>query len=208
MKKDGPGPRPRGRPRGFDRDAALRKAMLLFWERGYEGTSIADLTAAMGIAPASLYGGFGSKRDLYREALALYTSAPGTSFAELIAEAKTAREATRRLLRARAIGFTDPATPAGCMISAAGVGAAPENRDAAELPAARRRGGLERWIGLFRDAIDAGELPAGADAVSLARFYAAVVQGMAVQAHDGASEADLLAIVETAMAHWPGDGRK
>lgn len=204
MKNVGSEKRPRGRPRAFDRDAALRKAMMLFWERGYEGTSIADLTQALGIAPASLYGTFGSKEALYQEALKAYVSRPGISFAELVAGAPSAFDATRRVLRARAMAFADRSTPLGCMVSAAGIGGAPENRSVAELPAERRRKGLESLCRLFRDATRSGELARETDTMALARFYLGVIQGMAVQAHDGATEPELLAVVDTAMAAWPG----
>lgn len=204
MKNIGGEKRPRGRPRAFDRDAALWKAMMLFWERGYEGTSVADLTETLGIAPASLYGTFGSKEALYQEALKVYASRPGVSFAELVANAANAFAATRRVLRARAIAFADRSTPLGCMVSATGIGCAPENRGVAALPAERRRKGLDALIGLFQEAIQSGELPPETDTTALARFYLGVIQGMAVQAHDGATEPELLAVVETAMTAWPG----
>ena len=177
--------------------------MILFWQRGYEGTSVADLTEAMGIAPASLYGAFISKEALYREALNLYASRPGVSFAELVANEPSAFAATRRVLRARAIAFADHSTPPGCMISAAGLGCAPENQGAADLPAMRRRTGLDALTRLLLDAVLSGELPRETDVAGLARFYVTVIQGMAVQARDGATEAELLAVVDTAMIAWP-----
>src|SRR5690348_16501067 len=106
----------RGRPRAFDRDGALRNAMNLFWEYGYEATSISDLTAAMGISSPSLYAAFGSKEQLFREAVALYNATDGDAAFEPLRQCETAREAIAEVLRHNAFAFTDPDKPKGCMI--------------------------------------------------------------------------------------------
>jgi AcrR family transcriptional regulator len=102
----------RGRPRGFDRQVALRRAMEVFWEHGYEGASLSELTAAMGVNAPSLYAAFGCKEALFREAVQLYEQQEGI----MVADAPTAREAVAGLLRAGALAYTEPGKPAGCMI--------------------------------------------------------------------------------------------
>jgi AcrR family transcriptional regulator len=192
-------PRPRGRPRGFDRDAALAVAMETFWRLGYEGASIADLTAAMGITPQSLYAAFGSKAELYREALGLYRATSGASFPQALAEAPDVSAAFARFFERRARLFTQRGRPSGCMITTAVLTCASENAAIADYLRELRLGGL----GSFRAALEAGkksgEFRGDLDVEAMARVLAAFVQGMAVQARDGASEADLQCIVGAAI---------
>ncbi|HEV7369680.1 TetR/AcrR family transcriptional regulator [Arenibaculum sp.] len=203
MEKTGHSRRARGRPPGFDRAAALERALALFWERGYEGTSVAELVEAMGITPPSLYGAFGSKEGLYREALALYGEGPGRFGPRALAEEPTARAAVARLLREAAEVFTDRSRPGGCMISTAVLSCAPEHRAVAEAVAGMRAAATDALAERIGRGIAAGELPEGTDARALARFYGAVIQGMSVQARDGADHDALAAIARTALAAWP-----
>ncbi|AFK57423.1 TetR/AcrR family transcriptional regulator [Tistrella mobilis] len=197
-----PSPTPRqgrGRPRSFDRDAALAKAMRLFWERGYEGTSVADLTQAMGITPPSLYAAFGSKEELYREVMAAYRAGPGLFTIRALDEEPDPRAAIRRLLRETAIAFTDPGQPAGCLISTALITCAPEHDAVAAETARLRRDTIAAIAACIRRGIAAGRWPAGTDAGALARLYGAVIQGMSIQARDGAGRDELLAMVDQVM---------
>ena len=205
MKNADPLPRPRGRPRGFDRDAALAVAMETFWRLGYEGASIADLTAAMGITPQSLYTAFGSKAELYREALALYRVSSGASFPTMLAEAPSVSAAFERLLAERAHTFTRTGLPAGCMISAAVLTCASENAPIADHLRELRLGGLASFRAGLERGKKNGEFRADLDAEATARFLAAIIQGMAVQARDGASEAELRRLARVAseeLARW------
>lgn len=193
---------PPGRPRSFDRDAALRRAMLVFWARGYDGASLPDLTAAMGIHSPSLYAAFGSKQQLYREALDLYGRTDGHGLWDPIAAAPTARGAIEDLLRASAESFTRPGLPAGCMVALGELQATDANLEVCR-DLRRRRG---RSVTVLRRrlerAVGAGELAAGTDCAAVASFYATVQHGMSIRARDGASRDDLLAIADSAMAAW------
>lgn len=195
-----------GRPRGFERPEALQRALALFCERGYEGASVAELTAAMGITPPSLYAAFGSKEALYREALALYRAGPGGFAARALQEEPTARRAIARLLREAAALFPSGAVTAGCMISMAALCCAPEHRGVAEHATRLRGEALAALEARIAAGIAGGELPPGSDAAGLARFYGAVIQGMSIQARDGAGCAELLQIAEAALAAWPAAG--
>ena len=195
-------PRPRGRPRGFDRDTALDRALPVFRRQGYEGASVADLTAAMGITTPSLYGAFGSKERLYREALDRYR-ADAQRAAPWAMAAPTAREAIQQILEGSARDFSDPAHPPGCMISTAVLTCAPENRPAAAAVTSMRGNTVARLRTRFARALEDGELPPGTDPDELARFYGAIIQGLSVQALDGAGLDGLMKIVRRAMAAWP-----
>ena len=190
-----------GRPRGFDRDAALDTALELFWRRGFDGVTISDLTTAIGIAAPSLYAAFGNKAALYREALARYRER-GAALARP-PDGGTAREALAAVLKNAARAATQPGRPAGCMVSSGLLAGSP----AAEPLAQEHRRLRAQAQGQFRDriarGIAAGELPGDTDADALARFYATVLQGLSVQARDGATTAELTAVVARAVEAWP-----
>ncbi|MEW2527210.1 TetR/AcrR family transcriptional regulator [Streptomyces sp. NPDC047071] len=192
----------RGRPRGFDRETALRRAMEVFWEHGYEATSMTDLTSAMGIASPSLYAAFGSKERLFQEAVALYSTTEGSAMTRAFAEVPTARGAVEAVLRENARAYTDRDRPTGCMIVLAATNCSPANAPVRDHLAAWRRSGAEMMAERLRRGVEEGELPAATDTEAVAAFYTTVVQGMSVQARDGASRAALDKTVDRAMAAW------
>jgi AcrR family transcriptional regulator len=193
----------RGRPRAFDPDIALRKALDLFWERGYEGTSISDLAGAMGIASASIYACFGSKEALFRQTMALYGTTAGQPPRRALREQPTARAAIQAMLRATADEITRPGTPHGCMLILAAPTGAVENHGVREFLAGLRRDMLTEIRDRLARGIADGDLAASAASLdAIARYYTTVVQGLSVQARDGASRADLEAVITCAMAAW------
>ena len=193
----------RGRPRTFDPDIALRQALDLFWERGYEGTSLNDLAQAMGIASASIYACFGSKEALFRKVMARYATTSGEPPRRALREQPTARSAIHAMLRATADQITGPDTPHYCMLILAAPAGAVENHAVREFLADGRRRQLREIRDRLARGVINGDLnvsPAGLDAI--ARYYATVVQGLSVQARDGATRAELEAVITCAMAAW------
>ncbi|KGM32909.1 TetR/AcrR family transcriptional regulator [Inquilinus limosus] len=192
----------RGRPRSFDRAAALRRAMEMFWARGYDGASMTDLTAAMGINSPSLYAAFGCKEALFREALELYEAGEGGTASRTMQQAPTARAGIEAMLRENAAGYTAPDRPPGCMIvlaSAVGIPASPEVReyllDSSRRSVANVKARLDRGVA-------EGDVPKGADTQAIATYYVTVLNGLTIQARNGAGCADLQAVVDSAMAGW------
>lgn len=198
-------PRRGGRPLSFDRAAALRRAMLLFWRHGYEGTSVADLTSAMGITPPSLYAAFGDKKRLFLEAVDLYTGGGTATAAGLIAAAPTSRAAALDLLRAAAVVLTGEETPPGCLLTSATASCSAGAADVQEALASIRRAIEAALRARVAADVAAGALPPGTDAAALAKLCVTVIQGMSTQARDGASREDLLPLVELAMRAWPAE---
>ncbi|WP_437622330.1 TetR/AcrR family transcriptional regulator [Sorangium sp. So ce1151] len=192
----------RGRPRSFDRAAALRRAMEVFWERGYEGTSLSDLTAAMGINSPSLYAAFGCKESLFREAVSLYNEVEGAAVARAMREEPTARRAVEAMLRGNAEAYVSPGKPSGCMIVLAATLGTQESEAVRSHLAEVRRGALVELQRRLERGVAEGDLPAGTDTAALAAFYTTVLQGLSIQARDGASREALLAVVDCAMAAW------
>ena len=193
----------RGRPRTFDPDVALRQALDLFWERGYEGTSLSDLAAAMGIASASIYACFGNKENLFRQVMALYGTTSGAPPRRALREQPTARAAVHAMLRATADQITGPDTPHYCMLILAAPAGAVENRSVRDFLADRRRDMHATIEERLARGVAEGDLtapPAGLDAI--ARYYTTVVQGLSVQARDGATREELEAVITCAMAAW------
>jgi AcrR family transcriptional regulator len=192
-----------GRPREFDRGEALQVAIRLFCERGYEGVSIADLTQAMNISPPSLYAAFGPKEALYREALAWYQAHKNRL---AIGNAGSIRDQTRAMLRDTVRSVTEPGYPAGCMVVAGMLNCAAENQPLASTLSELRNAQCKGFAEHLRPGIESGELAAGTDIEALGRYLTALVQGIAIQAKDGASQAELFALVDIAMSHWPEPG--
>lgn len=186
----------RGRPRAFDRDEVLARAMEAFWRHGFEATSVAELTRAMKIGAPSLYAAFGDKKALFREVVDTYQRTHGAFAMRALDEEPTARQGVARMLREAAIEYTKPEYPRGCLVISAAINCTPDSADIERLLRDQRNANvaeLERRI----------RAEGIAQARSLAVFAAATLQGMSQQARDGASTEDLQAVAEAAMLAWP-----
>lgn len=199
----------RGRPRTFDRQEALRRAIGVFWARGYDGATLEELLAAMGgIAPPSFYAAFGSKDQLFREAVELYRHTVGERTLRAL-EAPTARDAIRGLLRNAIDQFCGGAGPRGCLVVLGAVNCTRANKDAYDYLHRIRQQSTEILRQRLARGVADGDLPAAAPLDDLASFYTTVLHGLAVRASDGASPQALTAVVEAAMAAWdPLVGKK
>ena len=177
----------RGRPRSFDRDKALRLAMQVFWNKGYEGTTMADLTAAIGVKAPSLYAAFGDKNALFREAIDFYSATTAIGPINALKEGKGMREDLHNMLQASVALYADPANGKGCMVVVSAINCAPENAAHAEEMTVRRQKKRQELAKRFRKAQEQNELSADADIDGLADFYTAVLHGLSLSARDGVS---------------------
>jgi AcrR family transcriptional regulator len=195
---------PRGRPREFDRDKGLQNAMMVFWRKGYNATSIPDLCKAIGISAPSLYAAFGSKEELFVEAVKLYVKASYLLLWDHLASNQTAYKSVEKLLLASAKVLSDFEThPVGCMVMLTTIDEDMPSVVVNEIKKSRLEN-LNCLSKRLKVAIKAGELPASTDIEALGRFYLAMIQGMANQAHDGANPEQLKNMAKFAMAAWPG----
>jgi AcrR family transcriptional regulator len=193
---------PAGRPREFDVDKAMERALEVFWRHGYEGATLPALTEAMGINRPSLYGAFGSKEELFRKCLDRYTCAQGDSMARAL-DRPTAREAVESLLVATINLLTTAGRPRGCLL-VQGALACGEAAESVRLELeSRRAAGLEAIRKRLDQGKRDGDLPPAADCAALALFVTALMQGFSIQAAGGASRKALLRAAEIAMNGWP-----
>ncbi|MFE6285583.1 TetR/AcrR family transcriptional regulator [Streptomyces sp. NPDC057877] len=193
---------PVGRPRGFDADEALERAMLVFWEQGYEGASLTDLTSAMGITRKSMYAAFGNKEALFRKALERYTEGPA-SYAARALEQPSAREVATAFLAGSVSTTTHTGCPAGCLGVQGSLAAGASGRVAQDALVVWREDGRTRLRDRFRRAVDEGDLPSDADPELLARYLMTVANGIAVQAAGGVGRAELQQVADAALRNWP-----
>jgi AcrR family transcriptional regulator len=192
-----------GRPLEFDPNEVLGKALELFWRHGYEGTSLADLTNAMGIVRPSLYAAFGSKEDLFRKVVDLYWSRY-MGFARAAREKPTAREVVEALLFGFADVVTGSGTPAGCLGVNGALACSPASEDIQKELAARRTRDEAVLRKRLERARREGDLPEDVSPADLAKFIATVLRGMAVEAKSGASRQALRRVAAMALRVWPG----
>ena len=191
-----------GRPREFDVDRALEQALHVFWRQGYEGTSINDLTQAIGITKPSLYAAFGNKEDLFRKALDRYIDGPG-GYVQVAMAKPTVREVVEHLLLGAADAVTNPENPPGCLAVQAALCCGDAAESIKQELMTRRANGEDDLRKRFERAVDEGDLPADTNAADLARYVSAILQGMAVQAAGGASRDELQKVATMALKTWP-----
>lgn len=191
-----------GRPRSFDADAALEKALIVFWEHGYEGASLAMLTEAMDISRKSMYAAFGNKEELFLKVLQRYERGPGAYARESVRE-PTAREVARVFLDGAVHAGTQPGRPAGCLGVRAALAVGVAGQSVQSVLTSWRAKSQTDLRERFQQAADEGDLPADADVDMIARYLTTIADGVSVQATGGASPAALRRVVDAALLHWP-----
>ncbi|MGN6761377.1 MAG: TetR/AcrR family transcriptional regulator [Leifsonia sp.] len=193
---------PIGRPRAFDIDEALDRAVVVFWSQGFEGASLDDLTTAMGISRPSLYRAFGNKEDLFYKALERYTDGLTAYFARALAEPTSEAVATS-VLHGMVEAATMPGLPTGCLGVQGALATGEESSPVRDALIAWREDGVAHLTRRFQHAVDAGDLPASSDPRLLALYLRTVANGIAVQATSGSTRAELLGVADLALASWP-----
>lgn len=191
-----------GRPRAFDTDTALEKALEVFWRKGYDGTSLTDLTDAMGINKPSLYAAFGNKEQLFLKAIELYESRPCSFFLPAL-EKPTAYQVAEHMLNGAAMNMADQSHPQGCVVVQGALSCSEAAATVKEALINRRVEGEQKLCARFEQAKLDGDLPASADAAALARYLGTVLQGMAVQANNGATSAQLHEVAQLTLLAFP-----
>ncbi len=193
---------PRGRPREFDIHQALDRALRVFWHKGYEGATLPELTRAMGINRPSLYAAFGSKEELFRQALDRYAEGPVAYFRAALHE-PTARAVAERLLEGTIEVVTGRRNPRGCLLVQGALACGEAAESVRRELVARRLAGEVALRKRFQRALADGDLSVDSDPADLARYIVAVMQGIAVQAASGASRAELRRVAALALRAWP-----
>ena len=191
-----------GRQREFDADDALAAALDVFRRQGFEGTSLTDLTRAMGITRPSLYAAFGNKEELFRKALERYRS-ECPMFGDGVLAEPNARRVAERLLHVSADQQTDALHPPGCFVTTGALVCSDEHSSVRRALADARGTAEEALRARFETALAEGDLPPGTDPAALARFLMTVVQGMAVMAASGAGRDALHEVATFALRAWP-----
>ena len=193
----------RGRPRKFDADRALDRALNVFWRKGYEGASLPELTRAMGINRPSMYAAFGNKEALFKKALARYREGPAADVLRAL-EAPTARAVIDQLFKAGIDLVTDARHPRGCLAVQAALACGEESQCVKRALIAHRESGVAGLRKRLERAQAEGDLPKDADPAALARYAATVLHGIAVQAAGGAGRHELRRVAQLALRAWPG----
>ena len=192
----------RGRPRAFDPDAALERAMHVFWAKGYEGASLSNLTRAMRINRPSLYAAFGNKEELFRKVLDRYVNGPLAYFGKALAAPK-ARDVIEQIFFGAARMAGDPRLPSGCLMVQGALAVGNAAGSVRKEAAGRRTGAEVALRRRLQRAKREGDLPKNADPAELARYVMTVLQGMAIQGADGASPHQLRRVAQVALRAWP-----
>jgi AcrR family transcriptional regulator len=188
-----------GRPRTFDADAALDRAVDLFWRQGFEGTSVTELTAEMGVNKPSLYSVFGTKEQLFHKVVQRYADMELAYFRDALTQ-PTAVEVVREYLRSNAIALTQPGRPQGCLSIQGGVSSNPANSTVSQFLASSRLAGEDALAQRLDQARIDGDLPPESDPVAMARFVMVVSEGQAVHAAGGATREQLQQSADIAIS--------
>lgn len=198
-----PTQRTKGRPRAFDRAVALERALGVFWQRGYEPSTIAELCKAMEIKPPSLYAAFGNKAQLFLEAVRHYETVYWDAAWLRMQEDPDVFGGLARFFGEAAAILTSQDAPCGCMVILGAINVSPDAQDVTDAVRLLREEGRTLFLRRLKRAVKAGQLPRGTDSTGLAATLNALLEGMSVQARDGATQAELERIGKTAMRLVP-----
>lgn len=188
-----------GRQRSFDTTHVIEQAMLLFWERGYEAASMADLSAVMGLNPPSIYAAFGNKQALFERCASHYASSVAAYAPRALDEEATAAKALRRYVFEAIEAFSAEERPKGCLLVSAATNCSKVSTGAQDLLAGYRQASEAMIATRIRRGIEEGDMPAAADPDLIAKFISVVIQGLAAQARDGATADVLHSVAELAL---------
>ncbi|WP_445114622.1 TetR/AcrR family transcriptional regulator [Acinetobacter sp. WZC-1] len=194
--------RKRGRPKCFDEQDALQKAMLLFWEYGYEATSISDLTQALNITAPSLYSSFGDKAQLFQRCLAYYLEHEACSADRIFVQARTARVAIELYLYENVKKLVQDHKPTGCMLVVATMNCSEQNQQIQHELLQKRQGAKQKILARLAKGVADGDLAPDCRIAEMTDFYSTVIQGLTMQARDGLAKAQLDQVVSHAMKSW------
>ncbi|UMM08849.1 TetR/AcrR family transcriptional regulator [Gluconobacter frateurii] len=188
-----------GRPREFDRTDALKKARDLFWRQGFESTSLSELVATLGLASARIYAAFGSKEDLFREAVLDYETHEGSFATHALKEERSVLASMERILEQAIALYTQPDGPKGCMVVASATNCSSANASVAAWLAQHRKARTTSLVDRFRLAQQEGELRKECDPQALGDFFATFLHGLSVQGRDGISAERLQNAAQSAL---------
>lgn len=192
----------RGRPKCFDEQAVLEKAMLLFWQYGYEATSISDLTQALGITAPSLYSSFGGKAELFEKCLALYIQNEACAMDEIFKQAKSARIAIEIYLFENLKRLIQKDKPSGCMLVTSTMNCSNEHTELQQQLLDKRLHTKSKIFDRLKIGQESGDISPQADIQTMTDFYTTLLQGMTIQARDGVTIHQLEKVVYMAMQAW------
>lgn len=196
-------PTKRGRPKGFDQQDALEKAMLLFWQNGYVATSISDLTQALGITAPSLYCAFGDKASLFNQCIEYYLTNEACPILSIVKQAKTAKVAIELLMYESAKKLIQPGKPAGCMLITATMNGSKQIEDVQLSVQEKRKSYQEILLQRMKKGIEDGDVAPDAPISAIVDFYITVIDGFTIQACDGIELERLNQVIFNAMQAWP-----
>lgn len=194
--------RGRGRPKCFNAQQALEKAMLMFWQYGYEATSISDLTKALGITAPSLYSTFGDKADLFEKCLDFYIEHEACAIDQIFMQAKTSKIAIELYFRENLNRLVQANKPKGCMLVVATMNCSDSNQSIQKQLLLKRNQSKEKIYARLKQGQIQGEIPETVDLKVMTDFYVTLLQGMTIQARDGADQKQLAGVVDMAMKTW------
>ena len=194
--------RGRGRPREFDRNEGLAKAMRVFWALGYEATSMAELRKALGVKQASLYAAYGSKEQIFREAVDLYQRTDGVTTARALNSDLTTREAIHAMLQDAIDVFTAESNPGGCLVVLGTMNCSVGNKAVQDHLTSLRRETLKSIKDRLRRGQREGDVARDASIADIAEYFATVLHGLSIQSRDGSSRRLLIRVVQSAMSAW------